>query len=83
MHNVSHLGDVAMEGAAVADRELISIDQLCERYRGFKPAGVRWLIFNEATNGLKASGAILRIGRRVYIDPAKFLVWVDSQQHRC
>lgn len=41
---------------------------------------LRWLIFNASTNGLSEHGAIVRIGRRVYIDEDKFDAWIDSQQ---
>lgn len=42
-------------------------------------SGLRWHIFNAATNGLAKHKAIVRIGRRVYIDPAAFDRWIDSQ----
>lgn len=44
----------------------------------FTEAQVRWWIFNASTNGLQA--AVLRIGRRVYIDVDAFAQWVESQQ---
>lgn len=62
--------------------ELSSVDQFCQENPAFKPGGIRWLIFNEKQNGLEQSGAIVRIGRRVYIDQPKFFQWVESQQRR-
>lgn len=44
----------------------------------FTEAQVRWWIFNATTNGLQS--AIVRIGRRVYIDVDAFALWVESQQ---
>lgn len=44
----------------------------------FTEAQVRWWIFNSASNGLQP--AIVRIGRRVYIDVGAFASWVDRQQ---
>lgn len=41
---------------------------------------LRWLIFNARENGLDDHGAIVRIGRRVYIDIDAFDRWIDSQQ---
>ena len=41
-------------------------------------AVVRWWIFNAAQNGL--GGAVVRIGRRVYIDQPAFDVWIASQR---
>lgn len=46
----------------------------------FTEAQMRWWIFNEATNGLRAQGAVIRIGRRVYIDTDAFDRWIESQQ---
>jgi hypothetical protein len=43
---------------------------------------LRWLIFNADANGLSAHGAIVRIGRRVYIDEDAFDRWIDAQQRR-
>ncbi|MBB1471831.1 DNA-binding protein [Luteimonas sp. MC1782] len=46
----------------------------------FTEAQVRWWIFNESQNGLQAEGAIVRIGRRVYIDTLAFDRWIEAQQ---
>lgn len=46
----------------------------------FTEAQLRWWIFNEANNGLQAHGAVVRIGRRVYIDTAAFDRWIEAQQ---
>lgn len=40
---------------------------------------LRWLIFNEATNGLREAEAIVRIGRRVFIDEDRFDAWIETQ----
>ena len=41
---------------------------------------LRWYIFNARDNGLHKQRAVVRIGRRVYIDTAAFERWIDSQQ---
>lgn len=46
----------------------------------FTEAQVRWWIFNERRNGMDDHGAVVRIGKRVYIDTAAFDRWVDAQQ---
>lgn len=46
----------------------------------FSEPQVRWWIFNEAQNGMAAHAVTVRIGRRVFIDPAAFERWVDAQQ---
>ena len=59
----------------------LTVTQFCETHKAFKPGGVRSLIFNEHTNGLAASGSIVRIGRKVLINCDRFFVWVESQNH--
>ena len=43
---------------------------------------VRWWVFNEHNNGLAAADAVVRIGRRVYLDEDRFDDWIESQAHR-
>lgn len=67
-----------------------TIPQFCHDNPAFTQAAMRALIFkaeprvtHEGTkpgNGLIESGAIIRIGRRVLIDEAKFFQWVRIQQ---
>lgn len=57
----------------------LTVNQLCENHKAFKTGGIRALIFNENTNGLAKSGAIVRIGRKVLIDEAKFFAWIELQ----
>lgn len=45
----------------------------------FTEAQIRWWIFQANTNGLATQKAIVRIGRRVYIDTAAFDRWIESQ----
>jgi hypothetical protein len=63
-----------------AQRELLTVEKFCEKQKAFKVGGIRWQIFHRSTNGLEASGAIVRVGRRVLIDRAKYFAWIDSQQ---
>jgi hypothetical protein len=46
----------------------------------FTQPQVRWWIFNAESNGLDKAKAIVRIGRRVYIDVDAFDRWIESQQ---
>jgi len=39
---------------------------------------LRWWIFQAETNGLAASGAIVRVQRRIYLDVDAFDRWIDS-----
>jgi len=58
---------------------LSTVKQFTEKQPAFNTGGLRAWIFNEHTNGLAKSGAIVRIGRKVLIDEAKFFAWVESQ----
>ena len=65
-----------------------TIEQFAERHPAFTPPALRNLIFKAAPrqsskgpipgNGLMESGAIVRLGRRVLINEAKFLAWVSK-----
>lgn len=56
-----------------------TVQEFTKRHAAFKTGGLRALIFNENTNGLKSSGAIVRIGRKVLINEPKFFAWVEAQ----
>jgi hypothetical protein len=45
----------------------------------FTEPQVRWWLFNANENGLNESGAVIRIGRRIYLDVDAFDRWIDSQ----
>ena len=59
---------------------LLTVQQFCDAHRAFTPGGLRWQIFNEKTNGLSGSGAIIRVGRRVYIDEVRYFAWIAAHQ---
>jgi hypothetical protein len=61
-------------------RQLSTVNQLTEKYRFVTPGAIRCHIFNADSNGLEESGALVRIGRRVFIDEEKFFDWIDSLQ---
>jgi hypothetical protein len=44
----------------------------------FSESQLRWFIFNAQANGMAASGAIVRMGRRVYIDTYGFGRWIAA-----
>ena len=45
----------------------------------FSEGQLRWFIFNAEYNGLAGADAVVRVGRRVYLDADKFDGWVDAQ----
>lgn len=58
---------------------IYTVKQFVENNPAFTVGGLRWQIFNEKTNGLKESGAIIRLGRKVMIDTDRFFDWLYSQ----
>ena len=58
---------------------LKTVKQFCADNPAFTEGGVRWEIFNEQTNGLAASGAILRMGRKIYIDEDKYFARIVAR----
>ena len=76
----------------VIGRRLITVAKLPDQpgYECFTEGGIRHLIFNsndrlnskgEVIPGNGLGSAIIRVGRRVYIDLDRFDKWIDS--HRC
>ena len=57
-----------------------TVKQFIAKHPAFTVGGIRALIFNEKTNGLKNSGAIVRIGKKVMIIESKFFPWIESVQ---
>ena len=57
----------------------LTVNQFCTNHPAFKLGGIRALIFNENSNGLSSSGAIVRMGRKVLIHQERFFNWLDNQ----
>jgi hypothetical protein len=57
----------------------LTVQQFTKRHPAFTVGGLRSLIFNEHTNGLSKSGAVVRIGRKVLISEAFFFIWLEAQ----
>ena len=64
-------------------KQLLTVKQLVQKYPCFTTGGMRYYIFYAKTNGLEASGAILRLGRKLLIDEEKFIGWIESQNAHC
>ena len=56
----------------------LSINQLAQRHPALTVGGLRHWIFNEEKNGLKDSGAIIRIGKKLVINEGKFIAWIEG-----
>jgi hypothetical protein len=57
----------------------LSVKQFTKKHQAFTTGGLRALIFNEHSNGLAKSGAIVRLNRKVLIDENLFFSWVIAQ----
>lgn len=55
------------------------VPQFLREHPEWSEGSMRWLIFNAESNGLNAAGAIVRVGRRVFIDTDRFDGWIESQ----
>lgn len=75
-----------------SEKILSTVRQFSEHHPAFTAGSLRSLIFQAEPrktsrgdipgNGLAESGALVRLGRRVLIDEAKFFEWLESQQER-
>jgi len=55
---------------------LLTVNQFCRKHEGFPVGGLRYRIFHADTNGMADAGVIVRNGRRVLINEAKFFEWL-------
>lgn len=59
--------------------EIVRPRTLCDRYPKLcTEAQLRWWLYRADFNGLAESGAVIRIGRAVWIDLARFQRWFLS-----
>lgn len=58
---------------------LKTVNQLVADCPALTHGGVRWDIFHAETNGLAASGAIIRRGRRILIDEDRYYAWMRER----
>ena len=47
----------------------------------FSEGQLRWWIFMASSNGLEGASAVVRVGRRVYIDIDRFNDWIEQQNN--
>lgn len=66
------------ESRTVANRKLQSIRDFAAN-GPFSESSLRWYVFNAESNGMAAAGAVIRCGRRVFIDPDGFDRWLVAQ----
>ena len=59
-------------------RDLKTVSQFAAA-TAFTEPQLRWWIFQAESNGMASAGAIVRLGRRVYIDADGFDRWIAAQ----
>lgn len=74
-----------------APRDLLTVAQFAERYPAWSQSALRNILLNArdrlnsrgerlAGNRLGASGAIVRVGRKVLLSEGRFFLWIAAQQ---
>lgn len=56
---------------------LRTVSQHCDENPAFTESGERWKIFNAETNGMEDLGVVVHIGSRVYLDQARYPLWIE------
>ncbi|MEA3273908.1 MAG: hypothetical protein U9Q81_01115 [Pseudomonadota bacterium] len=62
---------------------IFNVEQLVEAEPALTVGGVRHDLFHRTTNGLEASGAVIRRGRRILLHREKYLEWLTKRGRRC
>jgi len=58
----------------------MTVQQYVDSHPYHTMASFRWILFNRATNGLSASGAIIKLGKKIIIDVEKAEAWENSKR---
>lgn len=59
--------------------QILSVRQTAEAIPALTESSIRWHLFIKNENGLAQSGALIQIGRRVYLDLPKYIEWLRGQ----
>ena len=58
--------------------ELMSLEETAKQYPVFTVAALRWQLHRRSTSGL--SKAIVKVGRRIYVDSTAFEAWLETKR---
>jgi hypothetical protein len=61
---------------------VLTVKQLAEQQPGLTEGGIRWDLHDRQNNGLAASGAVLRRGRKLLIDSELYLAWLRTNREQ-
>lgn len=64
--------------ATVTTHQLQSVKDFAAR-GPFSESQLRWYIHQAESNGLADAGALVRVGRRIYLSPQGFDLWITRQ----
>ena len=59
---------------------LFTINDLAKKYSILTVGGIKWWLRNRNKNGLQESGALCKVGKRLFIYEPKFIEWL--QKHK-
>jgi hypothetical protein len=66
----------------VRDGEIVTLKQFSRENPAWSESSLRWLRFNQSSNGLESAGAFIEQGRRVLLDKPAFFSWVRQGRKR-
>lgn len=58
---------------------IYTVEQAAKEIPALTEPAIRWHLFNRKLNGLSKSGAIIKNGRRIFIDLTKYIEWLKGQ----
>jgi len=59
--------------------DIFTVEQTAKQIPALTEPAIRWHLFNRKLNGLSKSGAVIKNGRRVFLDVPKYIEWLKSQ----
>lgn len=57
---------------------IYSLKEFCKKFPSFPMSGLRHKIFFEEQYGLKKCGAVIKVGKSIFIDSSKFFKWLQD-----
>ena len=60
--------------------DIYTVKQIAESIPALTEGAIRWQLFNRENNGLSQSGAIVRNGRRIFIDLPMYIAWLKGDE---
>lgn len=67
---------------AVRDGDIVTFTQFSKDNPAWTVASLRWMRFNEHTNGLAQANVFVQQGKRVLLDKPRFFAWVRAGQKK-